>query len=60
MKFRLDRKSWEAGKRSGINGLPNQPGKCNDSLAWFSGYIEGKAKRRLRDDRTQSIQLYSV
>ena len=43
---RYDRRSYRAGYVSGLTGRRNiAPRAIVDSLAWHSGYIEGKAVR---------------
>lgn len=41
----IDSISWDLGFESGKSGLPSAPPKDCDELSFFSGYIEGKAKR---------------
>jgi hypothetical protein len=43
---RYDRESYRAGYTAGLVGRPNiAPPEIVDSLAWYSGYVEGKASR---------------
>lgn len=43
--FTLDKASWEAGVEAGKTGGPEMPpADVADRLAYFSGYVEGKAK----------------
>jgi hypothetical protein len=41
----IDSISWNLGFEAGKCGSPNTPPKDADELSFFSGYIEGKAKR---------------
>jgi hypothetical protein len=45
---------WNAGFNAGHQGRPNQPPRGADSLAWISGYIEGKAAGRIKS-KMQSL-----
>lgn len=41
----MDAASWQMGFDAGRNGhMDYPPLDCPDRLAWFSGFIEGKAK----------------
>jgi len=43
---RYDPESYRAGYLAGLSGRPSEPPRTIvDSLAWLSGYIEGKARR---------------
>jgi hypothetical protein len=43
----MDRDDWQAGFDTGAVGKPSRPGaEVCDQLAWFSGWIEGDAKRQ--------------
>jgi ribosome modulation factor len=48
--FTLDSEAWNAGFAAGEAGKPltacPYPARSPESLAWHSGFIEGKAKRR--------------
>ncbi len=44
--IRQDSKSWEAGHAAGLQGKRNKcPSDIEDELAWYSGFVEGKAER---------------
>ena len=43
--MRLDAASWEAGYAAGQAGKSPIAPKGMDSLSWYSGFIEGKARR---------------
>jgi len=46
MAFRLCKESWETGFQAGLLGLRSIcPAEVPDELAFYSGYIEGKAKK---------------
>jgi ribosome modulation factor len=59
MKLTMDPKAWEEGFEAGEAGTPH--GACpylagtTESWSWFSGYIEGKAKRDGYDHTALSI-----
>lgn len=39
--------SWQAGYDAALAGQPSTPHSADvDGLSWFSGYIEGQAKRQ--------------
>lgn len=43
----MDRDDWQSGFDMGAAGKPSRPGaEVRDQLAWFSGWIEGDAKRQ--------------
>jgi hypothetical protein len=49
-----DSASWQAGYNAGMSGGSNIcPPEVPDSLAYVSGYIEGKAVRQNASARTQ-------
>jgi hypothetical protein len=43
----IDETDWQAGFDAGLVGAKNYPPpkEIQDDLAWYSGYIEGKAKK---------------
>ena len=46
-KVKIDTKSWDAGYKAGLEGLPDKHGKEIDGYSWSSGYIEGKAEKNI-------------
>jgi len=42
----LQPEDWRAGYDAGVSGVRPAPGSIRDELAWYSGYIEGAARRR--------------
>jgi hypothetical protein len=45
MKVTVDKDSWEAGYRAGLEGWDRKPPPEMDGHAYWAGYIEGKAER---------------
>jgi hypothetical protein len=48
---RYDEESWRRGRAAGMTGGPEVcPPDLPDRLAYYSGYIEGKAPREQREE----------
>jgi hypothetical protein len=50
VQIKQDGPSWEQGRKAGEKGLPSDPPKGVDALAFASGYVEGQA---IRDKRSR-------